>query len=303
MRGVIPYDSREEEVNMKTAMHKLVAHDGKYIVLPVGMAGQEYPNLDIPEVWTVDTVQKYPIGTKFVNGNRVYHYALANGTCNSEWGAYKGKKSNTNAVAPTQSTTVDAETGVAAGAAGSYYVSVTIDTEIGDATTGVLTANELAGGIIVVGNGSSQHPQMRYIVSHPALTSTGGTLTVKMDMPLVTAVTASTTNIELMENPFYGLKADGSGGDYVTYMGISAAPAVADGEYFWLQTWGICWITSDGATCDSAGDRTLVWKGNGSVVSSNDITVESGFQIAGVAMDMSGSGASNAPFVLLQMFP
>lgn len=221
---------------------------------------------------------------------RVFRYALASGTCNPEVGAYKAKKTNTVAVAPAQAS--------GAGAIGNHFVTVTIDTEIGVLTTGVLAENELAGGYIVVGNGSAQHPQMRQIISHPALTSAGGSLTLKLDAELVTAVTAATTTIELMESPFYCIKADNSGGQYVTYLGVPARVATS-GQYFWVQTKGIAWITSDGNTCDSGLDRTIVWVGNGSVVSSNDITVESGLQIAGVAMDMSGSGASNAPFVML----
>lgn len=287
--------------------HKIVAKDGKYIVLPPGMAGQNIANLSIPNPLVVDTVQKYPLGTKFVNGLRTYYYCKASGTVNSEWGAYKAKKTNTNAVAPTQATAAaqalayPGET-LAAGAIGSEFVTVTIDTEIGVLTTGVLSENELAGGFIVIGNGTSQHPQMAMIVSHPALATAGGSLTVKIDNPLAIAVTAATTNIELMESPFYNLKADGSGGDYVTFLGMPACQA-ASGNYFWCQTWGPCWITSDGNTCDSARDRTLVFVGNGSIVSSNDQTLESGFQIAGVALDMSGSGASNAPIVLLQIMP
>jgi hypothetical protein len=121
-------------------------------------------------------------------------------------------------------------------------------------------------------------------------------------MPLASDVTAATTTIELMECPFYCIKADGAGGDYVTYIGVPASNATS-GQYLWIQTWGPCWITSNGATCDSVRDRTIVFVGNGSVESSNDETLESGFQIAGVALDMSGDGASNAPFVLLQIMP
>lgn len=233
---------------------------------------------------------------------RTFRYALANGVVATEWGVYKAKKTNTVAVAPTQATAASLNSDLAAGVVGSRQVTVTIDTEIGVLTTGVLSANELTGGYIVIGNGSAQHPQMRAIVSHPALATAGGALTLTLDAPLKTAVTAATTTIELMENPFYNLKADGSGGDYVTFLGMAAANAV-DGQYFWVQTWGPCWITSNSVTCDSAGDRTIVFAGNGSVVSSNDITVESGFQIAGIALDMSGSGASNAPMVLLQIWP
>ncbi len=255
----------------------------------------------------VDSVQKYPLGTIIRRGGRTYIYSYASGTVHTEVMAYKAKKTNTVAVAPTQATAAEqaaaypGET-LAAGAAGSKYVTVTIDTEIGVLTTGVLAENELAGGYIVIGNGSGQHPQNRMIVSHPALTTTGGSLTLKLDSPLERAVTAATTTIELMESPFYCLKADNAGGEYVTYLGVATAEAVS-GEFFWLQTWGPVWITSDGNTCDSAMDRTIVVVGDGSVRSSNDVTLESGFQKVGIALDMSGSGASNAPFVLLQMIP
>lgn len=281
----------------------LIAVGGKYIQLPPGMDSQELPNLTIPTgIHTCDTAQKYPIGTKFVNGMRTYYYCKANGECDTEWGCYKNKKTNTAAVAPTQSTAVDVATGLAAGVVGSRQVTVTIDAEIGTLTTGVLAKDELAGGFIVVGNGSAQHPQMFQIVGHPALTSTGGSLTLTLDDILATAVTAATTYLELMESPFYDVCADGAGGDYVTFIGIPAAHA-SDGEFFWVQTWGPCWITSNSATCDSARDRTIVFVGNGSVESSNDETLESGFQIAGVALDASGSSAANAPMVLLQIMP
>jgi len=280
--------------------------DGKYIVLPPGMAGQNFSDLSIPDdICTVDTVQKYPLGTLFVSGLRRYYYCFAGGTCYPQLGAYKAKKSNTVAVAPTQKTAAEmaasypGET-LASGVDGSKYIAVTIDTEIGHLTTGVLSANELAGGFIVVGNGSGQAPQMFQIVSHPALATTGGTLVVELDMKLGSSITAATTTLELIENPFYHIAADGSGGDYVSYFGIPAIGAT-DGQWLWVQTWGPCWITSDGNTCDSAGDRTLVFVGNGSIKSSNDITVESGIQVAGWAMDMSGSSASNAPFIFLTL--
>jgi hypothetical protein len=292
--------------NVTLFVEKLIIGDGKYIQPMPGLGGDIAQNLALPDnILAVDTVKKYPIGTKLVSGMRTFYYAYASGTCNSEWGCYKAKKTNTCAVAPTQATAAamaaayPKET-LAAGAVGSQYVTVTIDTEIGVLTTGVLSENELAGGFIVIGNGSAQHPQMFEIISHPALATAGGSLTVKLDNKLITAVTAATTTIELMENPFYCVKGDGSGGDYVTFLGVCAPPAVASGEYFWLQTRGPAWVTSDSHTCDSAQDRTIVWVGNGSVVSSNDVTLESGFQIAGRALDMSGSTESNAPFIYLE---
>jgi hypothetical protein len=272
----------------------------------VGQGGEVYRNDGVGGydfLYAASTTKdpQWTIGDRVVlPDGRAFRYAYASGTCNPEVGAYKAKKSNTNAVAPAQATAASANdgTGFAAGVVGSRSVSVTIDTVIGVLATGVLSANELAGGYVVIGNGSAQHPQMRRIISHPALATTGGILCLRLDAPLVTAVTVGTTNIELMENPFYCVKADNAGGEYVTYLGVPAR-VLTTGQYGWIQTKGIAWITSNSNTCDSVGDRTIAWVGNGSVVSSNDITVENGMSLAGVAMDMSGSSASNAPFVNL----
>lgn len=256
-------------------------------------------------VYRVDTAKQFPIGTKMVlEDGRTYRYCSAGGTCLPYCGAYKAKKTNTCTTAPTQATAAAqlAAYGdtLAAGAIGSRYVTVTIDTEIGHLTTGVLTADEMKGGFIVVGNGANQYPQMRRIVSHPALATAGGSLTMKLDGALITAVTAGTTTIEFMENPYSHLVADLVGSAYVSFIGVPACIA-ADGEFFWMQTKGPCWITSNSNTCNAAGDRTIVFASNGSVVSSDDVTVESGLQIAGYALDMSGSAESNAPFVMLQL--
>ena len=278
---------------------------GKLHRVHIPGVGESLVHMGSGTPYTVDTKAKFPIGTILDMGDRKFVYSMAGGTCNPECGAYKVKVTNSVVVAPVQATAAaqaaayPGET-LAAGAAGGYYVTVTIDTEIGVLTTGVLSENELAGGYIVIGNGGGQHPQNRRIVSHPALTTTGGALTVKLDAPLFAAATYNSTTIEIMESPYYLLKADLVGSAYVSFVGVPTVVATT-GEYFWLQNRGPCWVTSDTHTCDSAGDRTLVWASNGSVVSSNDITVESGMQIAGYALDGSSSGNSNAPFIMLQL--
>ena len=56
---------------MNKRTQTLIAHDGRYIVLPPGMAGQDgLANLDCPNVLEADSAQKYPLGTKFVNWSK-----------------------------------------------------------------------------------------------------------------------------------------------------------------------------------------------------------------------------------------
>ena len=254
--------------------------------------------------YQVDDYQKYPAGTIIRRGFKTFVYSYAGGTIHTYWGAYKKKLTNAAAVAPTQKTAAEMAASypgeiLASGAAGSKYVAITIDSVIGHLVTGALWANELAGGEIVIGNGSNQYPQQRTIVSHPALAA-AGTLVVKLDAPLERAVTAATTTIENMENPFNYMKADGLSDGYDSFLGMATVEAV-NGQWFWLQTYGPRWITSDTHTCDSSMDRSIAFQANGSVVSSNDVTMESGFQLAGFALDSSTNGGSNAPMVFLTL--
>ena len=241
---------------------------------------------------------------------RVFRLAMAGGTVYTEFGCADAHATNANAAAPTQQSLADlgitfdvASNTPAPGAIGSKYVTATIASPFGYTGDGSLLENELCGAYIVIGNGISQHPQMRQITRHAALAS-AGSLTVELDAALTTAVTVGATRIEIMSNPYYGLTYSTSVGAYATFRGMPAIGATV-GQYFWVQTKGACWITSNSTTCDQANDRDIYFVNGGSVVSGYDVTYTSShplmYQKAGVAMDASSSGNSNAPFVNLQL--
>ena len=251
--------------------------------------------------------EKYDVGDRVVTPDgRVFKYSYAAAVCDPECGAYNTIKAITNAVAPAQATIQSPIVGksVVAGSLGASVVTVTVGSGDGILGSGLIAADELRGGFIVIGNGTSQHPQMRGIIGNSTVAATGGACNVYLDSPLTTAVTVGTTNIEAMLNPYAyltgGLTTSANG--YSTFLGVPAIRATA-GQYFWLQTWGPCWISSDGNTCNGAIDRTIYFVANGTVQSGADVTLESGFQPAGVAMDTSSAAASNAPFVMLQISP
>ena len=224
---------------------------------------------------------------------RVFRYSKVGSlTVLTNYGAAYEKKVNAYAVAPAQ--------GTDAGAVGDWKVSMTVASPFGLLGTGVLAENELRGGYVVIGH-NTDNPQTRGIVGHPALAA-AGILTVDLDASLVTAVTVGTTGIEAMGNPYGQLINTGGAGEYMAFLGVPAVGATT-GQHFWLQTWGPVWIVSDGNTCDGLGDRTIYFMSNGSVKSGNDVTIESGFQMAGFAMDRSGLAASNSPLVMLQISP
>lgn len=246
-------------------------------------------------VRTAETTQRFPLGTikDTADGRRFRYVFVGTGGLQTEFGCTFNYKTVAAAVAPTQTS--------GSGDAGSNKITVTIGASE-EPNSGAFKKDDsfLVGGYIVIGNGSSQHPQNRMIIGNTAVTNAGGTTDLTLDEPLDTAVTAATTTIEVMFNRYACVTSGNvTNSEYVTFIGMPAVTCDA-GDYCWVQTRGPCWITSNSATCDSAGDRTIVWAGNGSVVSSNDITVESGMQIAGRAIDVSSSGSSNAPFVLLE---
>ena len=234
---------------------------------------------------------------------RAYRYCTA-GTLGvvTEMGAAQLRKTSVNAVAPAQASATSlgfpARDTIATGAKGSLFLTVTIGSGFGHLATGVLTKDELRGAYIVIGNGSLQHPQMATIVGHPALAA-AGTLTVQLAVPLVASVSVGTTNIEIMMNPYTDLSIGNAGG-YASFLGVPVRVATV-GQYFWLQTHGPCWITSDNLTADDANDRMVYFRGDGAISSRTDVGSDHLFQPAGFVIDASSAGASNAPFVMLQL--
>jgi hypothetical protein len=245
---------------------------------------------------------KFNVGDRVtLPDGRVFRFSLAAGTCNPEVGAYNPQKTFANAVAPAQSVIQSPIQGqvIQAGALGSTVVTMTVAAGGGSLGTGVVAVDELRGGYIVVGNGANQHPQFRGIIGNSAVAAGGGSCDVYLDAALTTAVTVGTTNIETLLNPYAGLKGDNAGGAYVSFLGLPAVVATV-GQYFWLQTWGPVWVTSDSLTADDADDRVVYFVDNGSLKSRTDAGGTL-FQPAGFCMDASSAGSSNAPMVMLQI--
>ncbi len=244
-----------------------------------------------------DSTQRHPLG-RYIDtqdGRRFRYVYVGTGGLQSEFGCCFPYKTHANAVAPTQLQ--------GGGVAGSNKVTVTVGASE-EPASGLFVADSpyLVGGYVVVGNGTSQHPDNRMIIGNTATTASGGSMVLTLDEPLATAVTAATTNIEVMMNRYaYVTSGNVTNSGFVTFIGMPAVTCDA-GDYAWVQTRGPCWITSDGNTCNSAGDRRVFFVSNGSVVSGDDVTSDINLlQMAGYAIDASSDQASNAPFVWLEM--
>ena len=73
--------------------HDLRSYDGRTIIMPAWKGGQGgFGNLAIPDIGDTYSVQRYPVGTKLLDGERVFYYAKATsiGITNMDLGVKNG---------------------------------------------------------------------------------------------------------------------------------------------------------------------------------------------------------------------
>jgi len=240
---------------------------------------------DHPAIYNADSTQLYELGTRLQVDNRVFRYAKA-GTAgvNAGWGAF---------FQITQ--TMAYEAIHVAGTAGDKTVTITQPS---------ITADEWAGGYIIMGHNSSATMQNRRIVSNTA-TDGDAHVVVTLDGPLHVALTTS-EGIEIIPNIYSNLQTT-----YNEYSGVAGVPTVTTttGKYFWVQTWGPCWIIPGGTGTpgSTAFERTLYFVGDGSVNGGVGLVTgatEAHYrQSAGFIIQKDSAGAGGPPFVMLQISP
>jgi hypothetical protein len=241
---------------------------------------------DYPNIYEVDSTQKYELGTRLqTTDGRVFRYAsTTTGGVKSGWGAFA------TAALPMAYEALHANA-----AAGQNYVLV---------NQASIAADDWAGGYIIMGNSDSTYTQNRRIVSNTA--TDGDThVYVYLDAPLTVALTTS-YGFEIMPNPYKSISV--SANEYSGVVGVPAATAATD-KYVWIQTWGPCWIVPGGTGTpgSTAMERTLYFVGDGSVngdVGLVDPTTEpERRQVAGFILQRDSAGAGGPPFVMLQISP
>ncbi len=226
----------------------IVHKEGKSIVLPVWSEGDaKYGELAHPDVYVLDTYQKWPIGTKFVDGDRVYFYGYINTVEGTSTKCGQGMFNIATGRVATQAAAIEPIG----------------ETEINMLDT-VSTVNQYAGGYMM----GRTHPTITYrILSNTVQDGTNAVFT--LERGLVVAYAASQT-IRLYENPWRKLCSTVNAGRRdVSCMGIAPIVPVAS-RYGWFQTWGPANVLGGdeepgGANSLRMGcfniDGTLVWDG------------------------------------------
>jgi len=265
---------------------------------------QGVPNWAFLYMASTTKMQKYNIGDRFVTPDgRVFRYALAGGTIHTEFMVCDPDASITNAVAPAQvnpTSPVILGINLSSGKKGDYCVTITVGAADGTAANGAIAQDEMKGGFVVVGNGANQHPMTRGILGNDAVAAGGGSMNVYLDGALTRDVVVGTDNVEAYLNVYGNVKSmNVVNSAYVTALGAAAAEATV-GQYFWVQTWGNTWLTSNGTTGEAANGRDLYVNTDGSLRGQSSTTY-AGYQRVGVGLDKSASNASNGPNCLLQI--
>ena len=251
-----------------------------------------YDSIDLEankELYEVGTTKKYPLGTRLVTADgRVFRYAKAEGDLVANRGALNHQRYN----------------GITGGIVSAFASGVTEVNILLDSTTSGSTwfgvENNMAGGSIVLATGT---PTIcRQIVKHPA-GSDADTITITLDGPTTRAITAAEM-AEVMRNPYQAL-VQSTHSTHLSCMGVTQNAFTA-GDYGWIQTWGVSWITPDLGTLGiDEYDRELIFLGTGTVVQTTDSDPTTyANQHAGFLMNFTSvSEWSIPPFVMIQISP
>lgn len=238
---------------------------------------------------------KYNVGDRIVTPDgRVFRYSKAYAEVQSGYLARNWQPGNTYAVL------------AAAAAIGDMSVEATIGASDFIAS-GAVALDELAGGYILL-NHNTEDPQFRGIVGNSVTTNAGGTITIYLDAPIAVEALTVSSGCEILPNPYRYLV--GNSGDYdndfSSFLGVPCVNASA-AQYFWLQTWGPCWVTPGtggaGQPGYTAHDREVyALDQNGTSLSATNAVVETGFQHIGFIIEKDPGGtATGAPFIMLQI--
>ena len=294
----------------------LIYHDGAAVILPPWFQGETgWQNTAFPNVYKADASQRYPAGTKFVEGERIfYHSKFIGQISGTEW-IVALQAPNSNALTVTQGRFLFAHC-FQEDMANGLLVRHNADEKsiVFQTTPSAMRSTDYWSGGWVNGKdtGASNRPFYRRIVKHDYAatgsaiqkirnTSTGLDTIVdlsaysqvsvlELDQSVVTAKTTMATTI--MPNPWKHLiyKTHSEWNQYAPAMGAVVPNAVAQNEFVWVQTWGPMGIPWAAVEFSGAGNYEIMYKisGDGSVSGQHSggpaPADGSTFQVAGHAM-------------------
>ena len=258
-----------------TTIHEVGPNNGP-VALPKDFTGDYNYGL-----YTSETTKRYLPGTRHVTWDgRVFRYGLSGSALRSDRGAYFTEDEATT------------------------YSTISVANIIGDTKLHVTAVNhaaaiakdELLGGFaLVFGDGGDE--QFRQILGNDASAIDATITNIILDGPLVKATTAATTGVELFYNPYASISGVDAGGPVdAGKCGIPARAIAASGSYFWLQTWGPCFVAPQLAAFQAATSyRAGYWRHDGSI----DTAYEADYVSSQYAGYFMGEGLTSGPLFFL----
>lgn len=236
-------------------------HNGKYMQMPVWFSGEPdnvWGNLDHPNPHARssagDTTQLYPVGAKFVDGDRVFFYGYVHTV-------YTANKANLCMFNISQA---DAITwGATAGVAGDTVVGILASTLDVSQTP---VRDYYAGGWLLPR--TNPYSSYRILASTTATGArTSGEVDLTIDYGLVEAVTASQGSCFLNTSEYKKLCQDWAGGSYGAYAtspGVTLIDPIAS-TWQWIQAWGPCYVVPYNEEIGTAGNFDCVTHIDGTI--------------------------------------
>lgn len=288
---------------MNKIQQALRYEDGAVVILPPYAQGESgYGQTAIPNVYKQDTVQQYPAGTKYVEGERVFYYDKFIGTITGvEW-IVALQAPNSTGLTVTQGRFLFAHVFQQDYANGLLVRMVADESSIWyQTTTSEAQADDYYSGGWVNGKdtGDNNRPFYRRIVAHnytasliiPGQSSADSDVSeLQLDQPVETSKTTMATTI--MPNPHKHCiyKSHSEWNQYAPAMGAVVPNVVAQNSWVWLQTYGPMGIPWAAVEFSGAGNYEIMYKisGDGSVSGQHSAAPTpadgSTFQVAGEAM-------------------
>jgi hypothetical protein len=206
--------------------------------------------------------QNYELGSHLVVDERVFHYARAGAAL----------------VAPcTYRLQVNADINSAT----TWGLALAAPIVAGDTTVqvasavyqaGTIALDELKGGWIEVWGAANVFMWRRILGNTAAVGGAPAAITITVDRPFNAGVIIAGNSVALHHNNYYNVQMGGSVPAIVTFesaVGLTPIP-VTNGRYFWLQTWGPCFIASQlGNPGAVLGFRDVYYGAAGTLLSFN----------------------------------
>lgn len=247
--------------------HDIRSYNSKYIVMPVWFSGQPdtgvwgkltHPNPHANSS-VGDTTQGYPIGTKFVDGDRTFFYGYTSLV-------YTADKANIGMFNLNKDDAVTFSS--TAGVAGDTTVAVLASTLSDGATP---DEDDYAGGWFMPR--TNPYSSYRVLASSVVSKTISGYVDLTLDYGLIEAVAANVANCFVCKSEWGKMYQHWAGGlNYVTCVGATLIDPIAS-TWQWVQSWGPAYLVPYNDQLGGAVDvHQAQWHLDGSIEKHSEAT-------------------------------